>query len=176
MKKIFVIQLLLLFTLGAFSQSQSATTQPKTKRDKNIAWISQKINAYGKASNLFFLGKSGAYCIFSFNFKADSDGIVGYLHNGKTTLSDSVLLQGKQIIRFDDIVDITESMNSSFSGISVYDPRIELIGKNGTHYAFMLKWRGKDENLKDSTITAFKKLIKQNKIHNIFHATKNNEK
>jgi len=146
MKKVFITQLILLFSIVAFSQATS-------KNGKTIKKISANVNKYGKASKQFILGKNGAYWDFTFNYKADSDKITGYFMDGKKPLSDT-FSQKSLFIRYDDIADVMGFEER-------YDPRIILRRKNGSDFTLILNWKEK-KVLKGQMNKKFKKLIKQN--------------
>ncbi len=154
MKKILIIQLSLLIALSTFSKSKTTEAKTNNQRNKNIVWISKQINAYGQASNLFYLGKFGAYwSCHKIDVKSDSVKITAfYIRRSSDTLS-----ARPEIIRYDNIL----SVQSDDKPI----PVINISTYSGKNFRLILDIV-KHPEIKKQLIEAFNRLIEENKFRN----------
>lgn len=145
MKKTLITQLFLIIAFVSFSQT--------THVGKEARWLSETINKYGKATDLFFLGNAGAYWSYKFiNYSADTVQVNGYYKNKYGDSCNFNSFGIPEIMRFEDIVDITY-----YSG----NPEIILHGKYGNKFSLVLNWKT-EEDLKTNTIKILEKIILQN--------------
>ena len=127
MKKLLASVLLLMFTFVSSGLKPSPETQSKTKRDKNIEWISKTVNNYGQATGLFYLGKGGAHwSCHQIDVKSDSLQIIAKY---KWHSTDSIASHPENI-RFEDI--------SFVASVEKPIPVIELSGKYGKRFTLIL--------------------------------------
>ena len=144
----FVIQFLLLFAMIGLSQPTYSQSTPKTKRDKNIEWISKQVNTYGHATGLFYIGKGGTHwSCHQIDVKADSVQITAnYRWNSGDTIS-----RPPQVLRYADIFFVSTDDKPI--------PVIELTGKNGKHFTLVLDLL-KHPDVKKQLVKAFSELVK----------------
>ena len=151
MKKLLACQLLLLFALASLGLKPSSETQSKTKRYKNIEWISKTVNNYGQAPDLFYLGKGGAHwSCHQIDVKSDSFQIVAKY---KWHSTDSIVSHPENI-HFEDISYVAPDEKPI--------PVIELSGKYGKRFTLILDLL-KHPNVKKQLVKSFGELIDQNK-------------
>ena len=151
MNKIRIINLFLLITFSIFSQTKQTKTNDDKLRKNNIVWISKQINTYGHASNLFYLGKFGAYwACHQIDVKSDTDQIAAKY---KRRSLDSMPSR-PEIILYKEITYVSTDDKSI--------PVINLTDKQGKSFTLILDI-AKRPVLKKQLINAFNKLAEQNK-------------
>ena len=150
MNKIRIINLFLLITFSTFSQTKHSETNDNKLRKNNIAWISKQINTYGKASNMFYLGKFGAHwSCDKIDVKSDAVQIIAYY---KRRSSDS-MPSSPEIILYKEITYVYTD--------DIPIPVINLTDKQGKRFTLILDV-AKRPVLKKHLVDAFNKLAVQN--------------
>ena len=151
MKKLLASLMLLMFALVLSGLNPPTNAQPKTKRDKNIEWISKTVNNYGQATGLFYLGKGGAHwSCHQIDVKSDSIQIIANYKLNSTDPDTS----HSETIRFEDISFVAPTDKPI--------PVIELSGKYGKRFTLILDLI-KHQDVKKQLVKAFGELIDQNK-------------